>query len=89
VPAAKALAPIEHEATPSAFVVAEHEAVPTCMVTPSPVGIASPWPDVTVAEKTAVFSLPRPLLDADSATVVVLESFATTRFWVGLELDVE
>jgi hypothetical protein len=50
------------------------------MVTPSPVGIASPLPDFTVAEKATVFSLPRFALAADSATVVVLESFDTLTF---------
>jgi hypothetical protein len=51
--------------------------------------IASPFADFTVAENVTLFSLPRFALVADSATVVVLESFDTTMFWVGLELEVE
>ena len=89
VPPPNALAPIEQVATPSALVVPVHRAVPTWMVTLSPAGVASPFAAFTVAENVTLFSLPRFALVAVSATVVVLESFDTMMFWVGLELDAE
>jgi hypothetical protein len=69
VPALNALLPIEHEALPDPFVVAEHDAEPTWIVTPSPLGIASPFVEVTFAVNNTEPSLPTAALVALSETV--------------------